>query len=394
MFFCKKAEQETFELKEPLLPSVAPQRTFDYMLVSHKYEDDGDLKKQRANYFIHQLERKNFSITKIENEEKIFYGVRAPKEVFEDYMYLLKVSDSCNWTGDLASDVMQATRIRIVHFILHNTYTNTGENLSELLKHDVFETAFCLHERKEQKSLGKKWARWTGLFTGQPLGRVKNYFGEKVALYYLWLGWYTKLLVPAAALGVVAFLYGLAFFRTNPLIKDVCDSNIIMCPRCDKRCSVWQLSDTCTYAKVNILFDNEGTVAFAMCMAIWATLFLELWKRHRAKFVSKWKVYDWCEEELPADGHQRSPCSEVVVNLCGALNHLVTSSSLAARDISYFNGLPKLLGIKGSHDNSAGSLKAARAASTVLCNMFQYSKLHKDYKLKGFSRRDFTDVTI
>ncbi|CAL9701284.1 unnamed protein product [Knipowitschia caucasica] len=98
--------------------------------------------------------------------------------------------------------------------------------------------------------------------------------------------------------------------------------------------------------------------------------------------------------KLPADGHQRSPCSEVVVNLCGALNHLVTSSSLAARDISYFNGLPKLLGIKGSHDNSAGSLKAARAASTVLCNMFQYSKLHKDYKLKGFSRRDFTDVTI
>lgn len=44
------------------------------------------------------------------------------------------------------------------------------------------------------------------------------YFGEKVALYYLWLGWYTKLLVPAAALGVVVFLYGLAFFNTNPLM--------------------------------------------------------------------------------------------------------------------------------------------------------------------------------
>lgn len=30
---------------------------------------------------------------------------------------------------------------------------------------------------------------------------------------------------------------------------------------------------------------------------------------------------------------------------------------------------------------SPGSLKAARAASTVLYNMFQYNKLHKDYKL-------------
>lgn len=55
--------------------------------------------------------------------------------------------------------------------------------------------------------------------------------------------------------------------------------------------------------------------------------------------------------KLPGDGHQKTPSSEVVVNLCGALNNLVTSSSLAARDISYFNGLPKLVGIKTSHDN-------------------------------------------
>ncbi|XP_029353918.1 plakophilin-3-like isoform X3 [Echeneis naucrates] len=98
--------------------------------------------------------------------------------------------------------------------------------------------------------------------------------------------------------------------------------------------------------------------------------------------------------KLPSDGHQKTPSSEVVVNICGALNHLVSRSSMAARDISYFNGLPKLVGIKSFHDNSSGRLKAARAASTVLCNMFQYNKLHKDYKLKGFARRDFTDTTI
>ncbi|XP_026149115.1 plakophilin-3-like isoform X1 [Mastacembelus armatus] len=98
--------------------------------------------------------------------------------------------------------------------------------------------------------------------------------------------------------------------------------------------------------------------------------------------------------KLPSDGLQKTPSSEVVVNICGALNNLVTCSSLAARDISYFNGLPKLVGIKTSHDNSSGSLKAATAASTVLCNMFQYTKLHRDYKLKGFTRRDFTDATI
>ena len=29
-----------------------------------------------------------------------------------------------------------------------------------------------------------------------------------------------------------------------------------------------------------------------------ATLFLELWKRHRARHVSQWNVYDWCEDEV------------------------------------------------------------------------------------------------
>nr|XP_046241075.1 anoctamin-9-like isoform X1 [Scatophagus argus] len=304
MFF--KAVEENIELgdrqkdgysTEPLLPSTPVQKTFDYVLVAHKVNDDTDQKAQRQKAFIQELEKKNIAVTTIIHDDKVFFGLRAPREMFEDYQYLLKVSDSCNWCGDVKGAVTQATRIRIVNFILYHTYINTGENLDELLEKDVFETIFCLHERKKQKRLKKKWARWSGLFTGQPVSDVRCYFGEKVALYYLWLGWYTKLLVPAAALGVVVFLYGLAFFNTNPLIKEVCESNITMCPRCDKTCQVWQLSDTCTYAKVSHLFDNEGTVAFAMFMAIWATLFLELWKRHRARHVCEWKVYDWCEEE-------------------------------------------------------------------------------------------------
>lgn len=55
--------------------------------------------------------------------------------------------------------------------------------------------------------------------------------------------------------------------------------------------------------------------------------------------------------KLPHDGLQKTPSSEVVVNICAALNHLVTCSSSAARDILFLNGVPKLQGIKTSHDN-------------------------------------------
>ncbi|KAF7212918.1 anoctamin-9-like [Nothobranchius furzeri] len=297
-------EMRSSEKKDPsaeasTLPS---HRTYDAVLVANMLdvEDDEDeaQKSQKRQAFLQQLKKKKIKVTHITQAGKEFYGLRAPDEIFEDYQYLLKVSDSCNWIGEVNGAINQANRIRIVDFILHQTFVNSKDNLEKLISEDVFETTFCLHERKTQKELREEWARWSALFTAQPVNKIKEYFGEKVALYYLWLGWYTKLLVPAAALGVVVFLYALAFFNTNPLIKEVCHSNITMCPRCDDdRCPVWQLSVTCTYAKVSHLFDNEGTVAFAMFMAIWATLFLEFWKRIRATHVSAWHVYDWCEEE-------------------------------------------------------------------------------------------------
>lgn len=54
---------------------------------------------------------------------------------------------------------------------------------------------------------------------------------------------------------------------------------------------------------------------------------------------------------LPADGTQKLPSPDVVINICGALNNLVSCSEVAARDIAFFDGLPKLVGIRNSHDN-------------------------------------------
>ncbi|KFQ44677.1 Anoctamin-9, partial [Nestor notabilis] len=80
--------------------------------------------------------------------------------------------------------------------------------------------------------------------------------------------------------------------------KEICEAkDTIMCPLCDQQCPFWRLSDTCTYARVTHVIDNEGTVVFAIFMAIWATVFLELWKRQRARVVTNWDLYRWDEEE-------------------------------------------------------------------------------------------------
>lgn len=36
----------------------------------------------------------------------------------------------------------------------------------------------------------------------------RKYFGEKIGLYFAWLGIYTQMLIPASLVGVFVFLYG------------------------------------------------------------------------------------------------------------------------------------------------------------------------------------------
>ncbi|NXU19117.1 ANO9 protein, partial [Pardalotus punctatus] len=270
---------------------------WDFVLVSDIHEM-GSEKEIKRKKFLDELSKKGFTIKKIE-DTKLFYGVRAPQHIFRKYQCLLSNPDSRQQNSNAHDDVPVTTRIRIVHFILQNTVTSDLEKLRDLMKKKVFEAAFPLHEKEEVREfLKEKWARWRVMFKQQPIEKIRCYFGEKVALYFAWLGWYTYLLAFAALAGLVTVVAGTTVFSSSQVSKEICDANnTIMCPLCDQKCPFWVLSDTCTYAKVTHMIDNEATVVFAMFMAIWATVFLELWKRERATVVTDWDLYGWDEEE-------------------------------------------------------------------------------------------------
>ena len=60
-----------------------------------------------------------------------------------------------------------------------------------------------------------QWASIRKSLKFQPLDAVKEYFGVKIGLYFAWLGFYTNMLIPAAALGFCCFLYGVFTLYTN-----------------------------------------------------------------------------------------------------------------------------------------------------------------------------------
>uniref|UniRef100_A0A667X135 Anoctamin n=1 Tax=Myripristis murdjan TaxID=586833 RepID=A0A667X135_9TELE len=191
-----------------------------------------------------------------------------------------------------------ATRGRIVYEILRRTVCvrtcqtmGKKPNTPHTRETECVCVCVCL--------LHEEWARYSAFYKYQPIDLIRKYFGEKIGLYFAWLGVYTQLLVPASIVGIIVFGYGVATVDTDVPSLEMCDErlNFTMCPLCDGACDFWQLSTACGTARASHLFDNPATVFFAIFMSLWAAMFLEHWKRRQISLSFSWDLTGIEEDE-------------------------------------------------------------------------------------------------
>ncbi|KAM7087131.1 anoctamin-1 isoform 6-T6 [Molossus nigricans] len=189
--------------------------------------------------------------------------------------------------------------------------------ITSLLANGVYSAAYPLHdgdyegenvEFNDRKLLYEEWASYGVFYKYQPIDLVRKYFGEKIGLYFAWLGVYTQMLIPASVVGIIVFLYGCATVNENIPSMEMCDQryNITMCPLCDKTCSYWKMSSACATARASHLFDNPATVFFSIFMALWAATFMEHWKRKQMRLNYRWDLTGFEEEEEAVKDHPRA----------------------------------------------------------------------------------------
>ncbi|XP_065812796.1 anoctamin-1 isoform X1 [Labrus bergylta] len=202
------------------------------------------------------------------------------------------------------------TRSSMVYEILKRTKCKAkySMGITSLLGSGVYTAAYPLHdgdiiedsaESNDRKLLYEEWANYSVFYKYQPIGLVRKYFGEKIGLYFAWLGLYTQMLIPASLVGVIVFLYGCASVDDNIPSMEICHpkNNITMCPLCDGVCSYWKLSTACGTARASHLFDNPATVFFSIFMALWAAMFMEHWKRRQMRLNHEWDLTGFEDEE-------------------------------------------------------------------------------------------------
>ncbi|XP_035537219.1 anoctamin-6 [Morone saxatilis] len=220
-------------------------------------------------------------------------------------------------------------RSRMAYYILSRApYEIRGNikkfGITKLLDGGVYKAAYPLHDCRfnvkskedscpnERYLLYQEWANPKSFYKMQPLDLIRKYYGEKIGIYFAWLGFYTIMLALAAAVGLGCFIYGYRTQDTSTWSKEVCDpeigGQIVMCPQCDRECKYWRLNSTCEASKKLCIFDNFGTLVFAVFMSIWVTLFLEFWKRYQAELEYEWDTVEFLEQEEPPRPEYEAKC--------------------------------------------------------------------------------------
>uniref|UniRef100_A0A8C1A9I2 Anoctamin n=1 Tax=Cyprinus carpio carpio TaxID=630221 RepID=A0A8C1A9I2_CYPCA len=178
----------------------------------------------------------------------------------EDDIYENIESELCFFTSQERQSIIKywMDNLRAKHGeALHNIPFLEGQPIiPELIARGVILQMFPLHEQRILNQLMTSWVQ--AVCERQPLDDVCDYFGVKIGMYFAWLGFYTNSMLYPAVIGFLLWI----FAESDQTSQDIC------------------------------------CVVFALFNVVWATLFLERWKRREAELAFKWGTLDTPAESL------------------------------------------------------------------------------------------------
>lgn len=154
---------------------------------------------------------------------------------------------------------------------------------------------FPLHELPALEKLQRTWVR--AFLSPQPLDDICKYFGVKITMYFAWLGHYTTALIVPAAVGAI---YWVKKNYTSICIKSTADLLIAMIVFF----FLFEFNfSSCEFTQIGIIGRNQAVedvayVLFSVFNVIWATVYLETWKRRGAELAYRWGTLDQRDDLL------------------------------------------------------------------------------------------------
>ena len=131
--------------------------------------------------------------------------------------------------------------------------------LDQLVKLQIIKSFFHMHNAERRDDLLKRWVyNWTGR---QPIEDIREYFGEKIALYFVWIGFYTSMLwIPAICGGFLTISQMISYAYTGSL-------------------------------------DNPWVPLYCCFMSVWSIVLSAGWKRVENSYQYEWDTLEFEDTE-------------------------------------------------------------------------------------------------
>jgi len=134
---------------------------------------------------------------------------------------------------------------------------------------------YALHHRVKIDHLTNVWlSKWSVMPWNQPFHDIRNYFGEKIAIYYVFIGHYCLWLLIPVIIGV-PLQFGVWGVLIQRHTNDDHDDNNLQSP-----------------------YSNYFAPIFSFFIALWAICMLEFWKRKEKTVAIEWGTVG-CEDDEP-----------------------------------------------------------------------------------------------
>lgn len=140
-----------------------------------------------------------------------------------------------------------ADRIQLINYIVQQADHNcAGVDVGQMLHDGDLKEFFPLHENRKLVDMDKDWFKC--FVWGTSINKVRDYFGENIALYFLFMSHFIKWLILPSICGTALWLGGVVYGTP----------------------------------------DNYSALLVCLGMSFWSIFFVHFWRRNEATHAVKW----------------------------------------------------------------------------------------------------------
>eukprot|EP01034_Spumella_vulgaris_P035057 gene35057-43226_t len=161
--------------------------------------------------------------------------------------------------GDSKHPFSRSVRLKLIHFLINapKRFGGCDMHLSSMIHHKAVRCMFPLHDVPKCNELLERCVNVFAMPWHYPALDLKEYLGEKIALYNVFIGHYSKWLLIPAALGV--------------------------------GCEVVVL--------ITNNFSHPILIFYGILATVWGIFMLEFWKREEHRTAMRWGMIDYVSRE-------------------------------------------------------------------------------------------------